>query len=324
MLIDTHCHLEWESYQEDLDLILDRAKIAGVVNIVNIGTDEDSDTKIRILITKYNEIFRCVGYHPDCVLKDDFDEGEINRLMKVLEREVEYPKTVGVGECGLDYYAIERTEGLGSSRKEELKDLRRELFERQILLAIQYDLPLSLHVRDDREDAYVDVLDILSEYFGKDSDYSMRQFAFSLKNLKSEYDTASAKNAFDAQKPTTFESQKLDRVISGVLHCVSGSADYVDACVEMGFVVGFAGNVTYKNAHVIQEHAKRVPLESIVVETDGPFLSPVPYRGKRNESAYVVETAKLVAELRGVSFEKFSEQSTQTAQILFNLPQDSI
>lgn len=324
MLIDTHCHLDWESYQEDISEVLQRAKQAAVRSIVTIGTDEASNTNTRVLITKYNQVFRCVGYHPDCVLKEDFNESEINRLMKVLENEVVYPKTVGVGECGLDYYAIERAEGLSSSRKEELRDLQRELFERQILLAIQHDLPLSLHVRDDREDAYVDVVDILSEYYGKDSDYSMRQFSFSLKNLKQEYDAASTNNAFDRQSPTTFEPEKADRVIPGVLHCVSGSADYVDACVEMGFVISFAGNVTYKNAELIQEHAKRVPLSSIVVETDGPFLSPVPYRGKRNESAYVTEIAKKVSELRGISFESFCEQSTENALALFNLPQERI
>jgi len=324
MLIDTHCHLDWESYQDDMVEVLSRAKQAKVTFIVTIGTDEDSNTKTRILITKYDQVFRCVGYHPDCVLHEGFNEGEINRLMKVLELEVAYPKTVGVGECGLDYYVIERAEGLTSARKEELCDLQRELFERQILLAIQYDLPLSLHVRDEGDGAYVDVLDILNEYFGKDSDYSMRQFSFSLKNLKEEYESASTGNSFDRQKLTSFETQKSDRVIPGVLHCVSGSEEYVDACIEMGFVVSFAGNVTYKNAEVIQAHAKRVPLDSMVVETDGPFLSPIPFRSKRNESAFLVETAKKVSELRGIDYEFLCEHSTKNACALFNLPQERI
>jgi TatD DNase family protein len=93
----------------------------------------------------------------------------------------------------------------------------------------------------------------------------------------------------------------------------------VDACRAMGFVVSFAGNVTYKNAELIQEHAKRVPLNEIVVETDGPFLAPVPYRGKTNESAYMLETAKFVAALKGVTLEEFSEATTENATRLFRL-----
>ncbi len=317
MLIDTHCHLEWEDYQEELNAVVDRAKAAGVGKIVTIGTDEASNTKSRVLVTKYNEVFRCVGYHPDCVLQEGFNDERIHQMMKALEPEIEYPKTVGIGECGLDYYVIERAEGLTSARKEELRDLQKELFERQILLAIQHELPLSLHVRDDREDAYADVLEILSEYFGPESDYSMRQFAFSLKNLKQEYDTSLAQNALDAQKPTDFLVQQDDRIPRGVLHCLSGSEEYVDACREMGFVVSFAGNVTYKNAQTIQEHAKRVPLNEIVLETDGPFLSPLPYRGKRNEPAYTVETAKFVATLKGVSYEEVCDATTETANRLF-------
>jgi TatD DNase family protein len=144
MLIDTHCHLEWDSYQDQLEAVLKRAKEAGVGKIVTIGTDEASSAKTRVLVTKYDQVFRTVGYHPDCVLQAGFDEAEIGRLMKALESEIAYPKTVGIGECGLDYYAIERAEGVSSTRKEELKDLQRELFERQILVAIAHELPLSL------------------------------------------------------------------------------------------------------------------------------------------------------------------------------------
>lgn len=306
MLIDTHCHLEWESYSSELDQVLERARAAGVGSIVTIGTDAASLVSSRVLVTRFDPVYRCIGFHPDCVLQDGFNLESIGTMMKLLDAEVEYPKTVGVGECGLDYYVIERNETISSARKEELRDLQRELFERQILFAIQHELPLSLHVRDDREDAYADVVEILSEYFGADSDFSMREFSFSLKSL------------VDSQ-PSDFVKQSGDRVIPGVLHCVSGSADYVDACREMGFVVSFAGNVTYKNADLIAEHARRIPLDEIVVETDGPFLSPVPYRGSRNESAYVVETAKKIAEIKGISFEEVCDATTDTAKRLFRL-----
>jgi TatD DNase family protein len=307
MYIDTHCHLDWESYQDDLSQVLERARTTGVERIVTIGVDEASTSKTRNLL-RYETIFRCVGYHPDVVLNNGFDQHEINRLMLLLEQELLIEKTVGIGECGLDYYTIDR-EGVGIDRQEELKDLQRDLFERQVLFAVQHSLPLTLHVRDEKSDeAYSDVLDILSEYFGSGSDYDARSYQFSVHNLSS-----------DATFEETAVAVPGSGRVNGVLHCVSGSLEYVQAGMQLGFLVSFAGNVTFKNAEHLQELARRIPLEYIVIETDGPFLAPIPYRGKRNEPAYVVETAKKIAELKGVSLDDVQKITTENALRLFNL-----
>jgi TatD DNase family protein len=305
MLIDTHCHLDWDSYQEDLSEVLAKAEKAGVEKIVTIGVDEASNAKTRELVRR-NEIYRCVGYHPDVVLQDGFDQREINRLMISLEQELLVAKTVGIGECGLDYYTIQR-EGISPARQEEMKELQRDLFERQVLFAIQNSLPLSLHVRDEGEAAYSDVIEILSEYFGSGQSYDEISYQFSITTIAHT----------EAHEETAFRLPKGGK-INGVLHCVSGSLEYVQAGLSLGFMVSCAGNITFKNVEHLQDIVRAVPLSHIVVETDGPFLTPVPYRGTRNEPSYVVETVKKIAELKNGTVEEVSTATTENAHLLFN------
>lgn len=312
MLIDTHCHLNWESYQGELETILQRAHDAGIEKVVTIGVNEVSNKETRLLLEDFEQVYRCVGYHPDIVLEDGVTEGSVNQLMRLLEGELEFEKTVGIGECGLDYYCLQR-DGLGEERKEQLKELQKELFERHVLLAVQKGLPLSLHVRDTGEDAYWDVLEILSEYYSPDSDLDETGFSFSLGTMSTQYEKSVISEI--ATSPTKATRQK----IAGVLHCVSGPPEYIQRCIELGFVVSFAGNLTYKNAIDLQELVKTIPLEKIVVETDGPFLSPVPYRGKRNEPAYVVEVARMIAELKHVSYDEVCRVTSDTASKLFRI-----
>ncbi len=316
MLIDTHCHLDWESYQEDFDSVLQRNREAGVERIVTIGVDESTNEKTRAIVAKNAEVYRCIGYHPEIVTGANFSQDEINRLMKKLDDELIIQKTVGVGECGLDYYCFVRPENESprtESEIDQLKEWQHDLFERQILFALQHGLPLSLHVRDESGDqAYRDVLDILGEYFGEGKDYSEQDFAFSIAQLEKNYFEGGQEEV--STTPGTAEETK----IVGVLHCVSGPLEYVKKCIDMGFMVSFAGNVTYKNAVQIQEIAREVPLARIVLETDGPFLSPVPYRGKRNESAFMVETAKKIAEIKGLSLDEVINATTANAFKLFS------
>lgn len=313
MLIDTHCHLNWPDYQDDFSEILARAQTVGIRSIVTIGTDVASLASSKILVTRFDDVYRTIGFHPDCVLEEGFSLETINSYMKLLTTEVEYPKTVGIGECGLDYYCFD-DKGFSPDKISALKDLQIELFERQILFAIQHDLPLSLHVRDSGTEAYEDVVAILEEYYSARSGFDAHEFSFSYSELKNTFNDG--KVISDKATPAT---PIEDERVHGVLHCVSGSPEYVDACVDLGFYVSFAGNVTYKNAQNIVDHAKRVPLDKIVVETDGPFLSPVPHRGKRNEPAYLVETVQKIAEARGVSVEEISQATTENAQRLFGL-----
>ncbi len=301
-MIDTHCHLDWDSYKEDLELVLSKAHEAGVEKIITIGVDEESNVRTRDLL-KSKLVYRCVGYHPDVVLKPDFDSDKINGLIEKLNEELGMIKTVGVGECGLDYYIFER-ENLDETKKTELKELQKELFERQVLCAVQNGLPLSLHARDDSEQAYEDLAEVLSEYYSPELDFTERSFKFLLPDLKSN-DVGAASVSVDK------------KVIPGVLHCVSGPIWYIKHCLELGFMVSFAGNITFKNAEQIVKIAEAVPLDKIVIETDGPFLAPIPYRGKRNEPAFVGEVAKKLSDIKGVSIDEISKVTTENAKLLF-------
>ncbi len=316
MFIDTHCHLDWDSYQEDFDALMQKNRESGIAKIVTIGVDEASNERTRSIVAKNPDVFRCVGYHPEIVTQPGFNQEEINRLMKKLDDELLIKKTVGIGECGLDYFAFVRPENESPRTQREikhLKELQIDLFERQVLFAVQRGLPLSLHVRDEAgPEAYLDVLATLSEYFGEGRGFLEQELAFSIASLEKNYFEGSSEFVSVAA------NAKKEKVV-GVLHCVSGPLEYIEACLEMGFMVSFAGNVTYKNATHIQEIAKIVPLEKIVLETDGPFLSPIPYRGKRNESNYMIETAKKIAEIKNVSVEEVARQSTENAQLLFSL-----
>jgi TatD DNase family protein len=337
--------LEWEDYQEDLDEILKRASEAGIGKIVTIGTSDKSQAQTRILVTKYPQIYRTIGFHPDCVLEEGFSLETINQYIKSLEKEVEFPQTVGIGECGLDYYTIEREiENRKKTKEEPSKDekldegekilkeidedgekyffekveLQKELFERQILFAIQHSLPLTLHVRDNGEQAYADVIEILEEYFGEGQDYDTLSYGFSLGNFQKKYSSGADTTEEFKRLDASLTGEEDAKPFNGVLHCVSGPDWYVDRCLELGFCISFAGNLTYKNAENLVEHAKRVPLDKIVVETDGPFLTPLPNRGKRNESSYVIEVVKKIAEVKGVSYETVCEQTTKNAERLFD------
>jgi TatD DNase family protein len=158
MLIDTHCHLDWDSYQEDLSEVLAKAEKAGVEKIVTIGVDEASNAKTRELVRR-NEIYRCVGYHPDVVLQDGFDQREINRLMISLEQELLVAKTVGIGECGLDYYRLPEGEDY-----QAIKQKQKDAFISQIKLAQELDKTLVIHTRSSKgtDDACLDVFEILT------------------------------------------------------------------------------------------------------------------------------------------------------------------
>ncbi len=317
MLIDTHCHLDWDSYQEDFASVIVKNSEAGIGKIVTIGVDENTNEKTRSIVAKNENVYRCIGYHPELVVREGFNQDTIQRLMAILEDELIIAKTVGVGECGLDYYCFVRPENEVQRTPREiegLKELQKDLFERQILFALKNGLPLSLHVRDEKsEEAYSDVLEILSEYLAEGKDYSSQEYSFSIASLEKSY--LEGGNDSVRALPTALDQKK----VPGVLHCVSGPSDYIKACIQMGFFVSFAGNLTYKNAVNIQNIARMVPLEKIVLETDGPFLSPVPYRGKRNESSFMVETAKKLAELKGVTLEEIEKVTTENAQVLFSL-----
>ncbi|MBI3983713.1 TatD family hydrolase [Candidatus Microgenomates bacterium] len=255
MLIDSHCHVhDDEVFNLDREATLERARAAGVGQIICIGTTAVDSRQAIDFASSHSQVFATVGLHPhDSKLGDD--------ELAQLEELVNSPRVVAVGECGLDYYYE------NSPRARQQLALRH-----QINLALDHDLPVVFHVRD----AFGDFFKIVDEY------------------------------------------QSGSR-IRGVVHSFSTGPDELKGVLARGFYVGLNGIMTFaKDTHQLAA-AKSVPLDRLLLETDSPFLTPVPFRGKINEPAYVRQIAEFLASLRGESVAQLAKSTTTNAQKLFNI-----
>ena len=250
-MIDTHSHLLDETFDNDLDLCIERCISNNVNKIVLVGFDRITNLKAQELSKKYSIFYPTAGIHPEEVI-------DKNDLI-YLEDFINQNKVYAIGECGLDYHW-----------RNDNKDLQKIIFEGQINLAIKYKLPLIIHSRDAIEDTY----NILSKYKGK---------------------------------------------IRGVMHCYSGSYEMALKFIELGLYIGFDGPVTYKNSKEPKRVASNIPLDKILVETDCPYMTPQIYRGKRNESSYVIYVANEIAQLRNMEYNELEKILDQNASNLFNI-----
>lgn len=254
MFFDTHAHLDDEQFEADRELVIKRAREAGLRLIMNVSCDLGAARKTLELTKKHNFIYGAVGIHPQDaknITEDDFQE------LKELAQE---DKIMAIGEIGLDYYWDEVPH-----------DVQHQILRRQIKLAKEVKLPVIIH---DRE-AHQDVFDILKKEGAQE--------------------------------------------VGGVMHCYSGSWEMAKEYIKMGFYISLGGPVTFKNGRKVQEIAKLVPLENLLIETDAPYLAPVPYRGKRNESAYVVKTAEQIAQLKGLDVEVVAKATLENGKKLFKI-----
>lgn len=269
MLIDTHCHLDFQAFDADRAETLKRAQSAGVGWVLNPAIDLETSRAILLLVQEYPSLFAAVGVHPNSALtwnEDSFDE-----LCELAASD----KVKAIGEIGLDYF-----------RDRAPKSLQQEIFRRQLDLASRVNLPVIIHSRDSSPtdpQATQDLLGILEEWQG---------------NLRA------------------VGSPLADR--PGVLHSYASSIELALQAVELGFFIGITGPVTFQNAKDLQKVVTGLPLERIVIETDAPFLTPHPYRGKRNEPAYVRLVADKIAELQGLDREVVAKHTTSNAERLFN------
>ena len=252
-MIDTHCHLTDIQFEGEIEEIVNNFLCAGVSKAITIGYDIESSKKSIELANKYECVYCAIGVHPDDC--DKYNEEVLGNLLQNRNN-----KLVAVGEIGLDYY-----------HNKENKEKQIEVFERQILLAKKYQLPIVIHCRE----AYGDTLEVLKRH-----------------------------------APLDF---------GAVMHCYSGSWAFAKELLKLGVKFSFTGTVTYKNAKNVQEVARNLPLDSFFFETDCPYLAPAPYRGKRNEPKFVVETAKFVAELRNMTFEELEKITNSNAQSFFKI-----
>lgn len=255
MLFDTHAHLHFPEFAEDLPAVLQRAREAGVRFMLTIGTDVADSRAAVALAEQHAEIFAAVGIHPhDAAQADEDALEELERLAKAS------PKVVAVGEIGLDYY-----------RNLSPKETQLQVFRLQLDLARRLNKPVLVHCRE----AHTDTLEVLG-----------------------------------------WEGIPA---AGGIMHCFSGDADVARRCLDLGLLISVAGPVTYPNARKLPEVVALTPPDRLVVETDCPFLPPQPYRGKRNEPAYLAVTAARVAELKGQPMEKLGLAMTRNALALFGV-----
>lgn len=271
MLIDTHCHLDFESYDADRDAVVDRAIAADVRVVVNPATDLATSRASIALSRQYDgtgrplQVFGVVGVHPNSTA--DFEPAILDELRELAKAS---ETVVAVGEIGIDYHWD------SSPREKQIA-----AFEAQLALAAELELPVIIHNRD----ASDDVMAVLETW---------------VKAL-----------------PSTLKDRP------GVMHSFSAPPAIAERALAAGFYLGFTGPITYKNADELRHIAATVPDDRILVETDGPFLTPVPYRGKRNEPAYIPLMVERLAALKVQSVEAFGLKTTENAIRLFRLPMTS-
>lgn len=277
MLIDTHAHLYWDSFKEDLKQVIQRALDTGVTTVINVGVDVDLSKKALeqvngtlANIPKFSA-YSTIGIHPHEAAKyltnsDASLDKDITSLEQIYLSDT--TKVVAVGECGLDYIEV----------AERIKNMQRKFFQAQIDLARKLNLPLIVHCRDDRSknpinsECWDEILNMIGNY------------------------------------PT-------------ILHCYSGLPKTTNLVLRSSnLIVSFAATITYPKNDYLREAAKILPLDRIVLETDCPFLPPQLKRGQRNEPANVLEIAQLVADLKGISLEEVSTQTTANTAKIFAFP----
>jgi TatD DNase family protein len=254
MLVDSHCHLEYEGLVDDQQGVLDRARAAGIGGFLNISTRRSEWGQVVGTAEREPDVWASVGIHPhEADQHADLGEAALLEAAK-------HPKVIGIGETGLDYY-YDKSD----------RQVQQALFRTHIAVSRQTGLPLIIHTRDAEDDTVA----ILEDELGK--------------------------GAFPA-----------------LIHCFTATDAFGRRVLELGLTISLSGIVTFRNARELQAFAPAIPADRLLVETDSPFLAPVPHRGRSCEPAYVADTARFVAELRDESLETIAENTTRNFYALFS------
>src|SRR5215470_17988235 len=254
MLVDSHCHLDFPDFADELDAILARAQAAAITRIVTISTRVKRHADVLSVAERFAEVYCSVGTHPHNAHE------ELDITADDLIARTRHSKVVAIGEAGLDYHYDFSP-----------RAAQEQGFRLHIAAARKTKLPLVIHSRE----ADADTARILEQEMGK--------------------------GAFPA-----------------VLHCFTGGRELAQRAIALGHFISFTGILTFKKSDDLRAIAAELPIGRILVETDAPYLAPGHWRGKRNEPAYVVETAKVLAQVRGVSFEEIARQTTENFFTLFS------
>jgi TatD DNase family protein len=252
-MIDSHCHLDFDHYDDCRDEVLAEARAAGVHTLINIGVDQSSSARSVELARLHEGVYSTVGVHPhEARTLDDSVERNLRELA-VQE------KVVAIGEIGLDFY-----------RNLSAHQVQERAFRRQVELAVELRMPIVIHSRE----SFRQTVDIVKDY---SSDLT-----------------------------------------GGVFHCFPGNVDDAVEVIELGFIISVGGVITFPKAKMAQV-AAQVPLDKIILETDAPYLTPVPLRGKQNRPAYVKYVYQKLAELKSIGVDEVEKTVDRTVQKLFGL-----
>ncbi|MEX2426047.1 MAG: TatD family hydrolase [Thermomicrobiaceae bacterium] len=250
-LIDTHCHIDLDSFDEDRTDVIGRALESGITDMLVIGFEPERWVAAEALAAEYPFIRVAAGLHPNSATRFN------DELLDDIASQVTRPEVVAIGETGIDLYWDDAP-----------FEIQQRAFKAQIGLARELDVPFIVHQRD----AESEVLEVLKSMTGP---------------------------------------------LNGVLHCFTGDWQYAQEILKLGMHIGLGGAITFKSRTDLHAAAAQIPLDRVVLETDAPFMAPVPIRGKRNEPAYVQIVAERLAELQSESIETIASATTQNAMTLF-------
>lgn len=261
-LTDSHCHLDFNTFDVDREAVISRARDAGVLRLVNPGIDLQSSRAALQIADTHEDVYVACGVHPNDALT--WKRDTVNELRKL----VKHPKVVAIGEIGLDYY-----------RDRAPRDLQKHVLNEQLALAAEVGLPVLIHNRQ----ATDDILELLASWHS---------------------------DLVSSGSPLTERA--------GVLHSFSGDGLAASKAIELNFMLGISGPITYRNAEDLRRVVAGLPLSALLIETDAPFLTPHPHRGERNEPAHVRWVAEKIAEIHDLPLQVVADQTNVNSQKLFS------
>ena len=249
MFTDTHLHI-FKEYYDNIDVVIENAKKNNINKYINNGVDTKTNKEVISLTKIYDGMYGAIGIHPENV--DNYEESDLDFISENLYHE----KIIAIGEIGLDYHYTK-----------DNKDKQIELFERELKMAEDNNLPVIIHSRE----STLDTINTLKKY-----------------------------------------------KVKGVIHSFSGSLETAKEYIKMGYLLGINGVITFKNSK-LKDVIKEIPLDYIILETDSPYLTPEPFRGKKNEPAHILEIANYIANLKNISLEDLSRIIENNVKRTFNI-----
>ena len=283
MLIETHAHLDYPDFAPDFDEVLRRATEAGVTRIITIGTSIESSRKAVALAEAHDNVFAVIGVHPTTALEAADD------VMTPLRELAQSSRVVAIGETGLDYHRLPSADAATQKKV--------QVFARALQGETEEEIEAQI------EDG---------SYKEKQAGLFQQQL-----DLAVELGLNVVIHQRDAWEDTLELLQPYTGKVRGVFHCFGGTLEQAEEVIALGHLVSFTGIVTFKNGAEVSDVAAQIPLDQFMVETDCPYLAPVPFRGKRCEPAHTHIVAETIAAARGVPLEEIARATTATAETFF-------